>query len=86
MKKITENIKYIKISDFIAPFIFLISLPCALIFRLYNKIKNKKIWLVCENGNTARDNGYWFYKYMREHKKIRYVIMLSKKTVKTMKK
>ncbi len=69
MKKITENIKYIKISDFIAPFIFLISLPCALIFRLYNKIKNKKIWLVCENGNTARDNGYWFYKYMREHKK-----------------
>lgn len=24
------------------------------------------MWLVCEYGQEARDNGYWFYKYMRE--------------------
>lgn len=26
----------------------------------------KKLWLVCERGNDARDNGYWFFKYLSE--------------------
>ena len=69
MKKIKDNIKYLKLNDLLAPFIFLLILPCVLIFRLKNKLKHKKIWLVCENGETARDNGYWFYKYIKENKK-----------------
>ena len=69
MKKIKDNIKYIKLNDLLAPFIFLLILPCVLIFRLNNKLKHKKIWIVCENGETARDNGYWFYKYIKENKK-----------------
>lgn len=35
------------------------------------------LWLVCERGNDARDNGYWFYRYLRtEHPEInaRYII------------
>ena len=35
------------------------------------------LWLVMERGNDARDNGYWFYRYLREqHPEInaRYVI------------
>lgn len=69
MKKIKDNIKYLKLNDLLAPFLFLIILPCVLIFRLKNKLNHKKIWLVCENGETARDNGYWFYKYIKENKK-----------------
>lgn len=66
MKKILKKIRYIKPSDIFAPFIFLIMLVPSFIFRIYNKITNKKIWLICEDGRTARDNGFYFYKYMRE--------------------
>lgn len=66
MKKILKNIKYIKLSDLLAPFIFILILPFSLIFRLINKILKKDLWLVCENGTTARDNGYHFFKYVRE--------------------
>lgn len=43
---------------------------------VYSKI-NKELWLVSERGDDARDNGYWFYKYLKEeHPEInsRYVI------------
>lgn len=39
--------------------------------------KYKSLWLVSERGDDARDNGYWFYKYLKEeHPEInsRYVI------------
>lgn len=26
----------------------------------------KDVWLVSERGNDARDNGYWFYRYLKE--------------------
>lgn len=66
MKKIKDNLKYIRLRDFISPFIFLIVLPCSFVFKFYNKLKKRKLWLVCENGLTARDNGYYLYKYIRE--------------------
>jgi len=39
--------------------------------------KYQHLWLVCERGNDARDNGYWFYHYLKtEHPEInaRYII------------
>lgn len=66
-----NKLRYIKSSDFLSPFIFIITLPISLIYRLYLKIKKKKIWLICEDGYTARDNGYYFYRYIaKEHKEI----------------
>ena len=65
MKKILDSLKYIKLRDLIAPFIFLIIIIPASIFRLINKIKKRQLWLVCENGEKARDNGYHFFKYVR---------------------
>ena len=38
----------------------------SLIFRTINKAKRRKLWLVAEEGE-ARDNGYHFYKYVREN-------------------
>ena len=69
MKKLIDSLKYIKFKDLIAPFIFLFMLTPALIFKMINKIKKRKLWLVCESANTARDNGYHFFKYVRtQHK------------------
>lgn len=66
IKKFIDSIKYLKIKDFLAIFIFIILLIPAMIFKLMNKLKKKEIWLVCEHKDTARDNGYHFFKYMRE--------------------
>ncbi len=77
MHKIIDSIKYIKAKDLLAPFMFLLSIIPALIYKLSLTIKKKPLWLICEDGNTARDNGYYFYKYMVEkHPEVncRYVI------------
>ena len=29
--------------------------------------RRKRIWLVSERGVDARDNGYWFFRYVKEH-------------------
>lgn len=65
MKKIIDSIKYIKLSDLLSPFIFIIMIIPASIFRLINNIKKRSLWLISEDGTTARDNGYCFYKYVR---------------------
>lgn len=65
LKKIVENLKYIKIQDILAAFIFLLMLIPSLYFRIINRIKKRKLLLVIEDGHTARDNGYHFYKYIR---------------------
>lgn len=39
-------------------------------YKIYFTLKGTKMtdtWLISERGNDARDNGYWFYKYMREN-------------------
>ena len=43
--------------------LILASCPVGLILRLFKK----HIWIVSEMENTARDNGYWFFKYLREN-------------------
>ena len=29
-------------------------------------VDGKELWLIAEKVDEARDNGYWFYKYLRE--------------------
>ena len=66
--KIKSNLKYIKLKDILSFFIFILMIIPSLIFRLYLAIRKRKLLLVTESGNTARDNGYHFYKYVRtEH-------------------
>ena len=41
-----------------------------IIMSLYNVFSKKKYddtWLISERGDEARDNGYWFYKYLVEN-------------------
>lgn len=66
MKKMLSKIKYITLRDIIGIFKFLLVLIPALIYKIYLKIVKKELWLICEQENTARDNGYHFFKYMCE--------------------
>ena len=65
IKKTIYSIKYIKIYDFLSIFIFLLMIIPSITFKMINKIKKRNLILVTEDGKTARDNGYYFYKYIR---------------------
>ena len=67
MSEIIKRIKYVKLKDYLSGIQFLLALPIS----LFLKWKRPHIWLVCEDENEARDNGYCFYKYLRkEHPEI----------------
>jgi len=65
VKKIKSDLKYVKIKDILDILILILVLIPSLIYKLYLKIANKKIWLICEAKDTARDNGYHLFKYIR---------------------
>lgn len=44
-------------------FLILVSCPVGLVKRLFCK----NLWIVSEMEHTARDNGYWLFKYLREN-------------------
>lgn len=53
----------------------ILALPFALILKINKKMRN--IWIISERGDDARDNGYFFYKYVKENhpnEKIYYII------------
>jgi len=64
MQKLLKSIKYITVKDILSFLIFLLMIVPSLIYRLILKLQHKKLWLICENKDTARDNGYHLFKYM----------------------
>lgn len=40
---------------------------------------NKRVWIVCERGDDARDNGYWMFKHLRaEHMYVNVYYLINK--------
>ena len=62
MKHFIYQLKRVKPGDYLQLWKLLPSLAAAPFFRL----RHRDLWIVCEDPNEARDNGYWFFKYMRE--------------------
>lgn len=58
-----EKLKYIHFSDIVDMVKILLSFIPGMILKAIKK----DIWLVAERENDAHDNGYWFYKYVREN-------------------
>ncbi|MCR5468027.1 MAG: CDP-glycerol glycerophosphotransferase family protein [Lachnospiraceae bacterium] len=56
------KLKEISYKDILQVFVFLLALIPALV---YKKMR-PHLWLVCEHKNEAADNGYWFFRYLRE--------------------
>lgn len=63
MKKFLAKFKKVKLIDVLHIFLFVAALPVALIYRT----KRKNLWLLCDNGIEATDNGYVLFKYICEN-------------------
>ena len=63
MRYFFKQLRFVKFKDILAGVAFLLALPISWIF----KIRHKNLWLVCERAAEARDNGYWFYKFVKEN-------------------
>lgn len=64
MTKLFKLISYLKR---VSPYLFYF-IP-AYIISLFEvkKLSKEEIWLICERGDEARDNGYHLYKYIKEN-------------------
>lgn len=65
MKRFLNKLKQVNIKDMGHLFLFLI----ALVPAWWMKKHRPGLWLICEYGREARDNGYWFYRYVRQQHK-----------------
>lgn len=63
MKFAFRKLKYIHFGDIVDMFKILLSFIPGMILKAIKK----DIWLVAERENDAHDNGYWFYKFVREN-------------------
>jgi len=73
-----EKLERVKIKDILA----IGTCICAIPYALYLKKKRPDMWLICEDYNEARDNGYWLFKYIREQQPQQDVVYaINKKSV-----
>ena len=78
MGSLKEKFERVKIKDILSGFTMIAAIPQA----MYLKKKRTDMWLICEDYNEARDNGYWLYKYIREeHPEQDCVYAINKKSV-----
>ena len=64
MSRFIEKLKGVKPKDILHIFLFILALPVSLVYKHFRR----DLWLVCDNGIEAADNGYWLFEYIRrEH-------------------
>lgn len=77
MSHFFNQLKRVKFKELIQCWKFPVAVLCAAIYR----IKYRDLWIICEDQNEARDNGYWFFKHVRlEHPEQRCVYAISSKS------
>lgn len=73
-----NKLKFVKFKDILSIFGMLIVLLPALIAKIFIR----DFWLICEDKNEARDNGYWLYKYIiKNHPEQKVAYAINKKCV-----
>ena len=55
------------VSDILSVFNYMLMLIPSLIYMLVLKVRKQNVWLIFEDKNTARDNGYYLFKYIRNN-------------------
>ena len=63
MSRFLSKLEFVHFKDILSVFVMIAALPYALIL----KITRPNQWLICEDRNEARDNGYWLYRYIRQN-------------------
>lgn len=61
MRHFVYQLKRVKLNELIQIW----KLPIAILCSFFYRLKHKDLWIICEDKNEARDNGYWFFKYVR---------------------
>lgn len=75
MRQFYKRIKFVRVGDLLGIIPMIFSWVVSLIYRFWHH----NVWLICERREDARDNGYWFYKYLIEnHKDIEAVYAIDK--------
>lgn len=74
-----KKLRFVKFRDIVAIGVFLLAIIPALVKKIFS---SKEIWLVCEDENEARDNGYVFFKYLCQinDKNIQPIYAINKKS------
>lgn len=76
-QSILQKLQRVKIKDLLHILKFVLAFPVSLIFKLLYR----DLWLICDNENEARDNGFWLYKYITEsYPKQKAVYAINKKS------
>jgi len=71
-----KKLRYLKFSHIISVLLMIVSFVPSMIAKIFIR----DFWLVCEEKNEARDNGYWLFKYIREnHPKQKVAYAINKK-------
>lgn len=64
MSRFFSKLEFVKGKDLLSVFVMLAALPYALVLKL----AKPNLWLICEDRNEARDNGFWLYRYLRKNR------------------
>ena len=77
IKTIIHRLQDVKPRDLVSGIQFVIAIPFAAVF----KRKHKDLWLICEDEFEARDNGYFFYRYLvKKHPEQEVVYAINRKS------
>ena len=77
MSQFLEKVKRVHFKEIIQMW----KLPIAMLCKPFYQVRHRDLWIVCEDKNEARDNGYWFFKYVRNnYPKQECVYAISKKS------
>ena len=60
MNRFFEKLALVKPRDILHIFMFILALPVSLVYRLFRR----DLWLVCDNGIEASDNGFCLFEYI----------------------
>ncbi len=78
IRQFKDRLKFVKKQDMLSIFPLIGGYVASVFYKIYHK----NIWLICERKEEARDNGYWFYKYIVEkHPEIEAVYAIDKSSV-----
>ena len=67
MNEHLARLQNVKSEDFIAIARFLAAMIPSCVMRARLKRRHAFFWLICEEAAEARDNGYVFFEYIKEH-------------------
>ncbi len=62
MSDFIYKLKRVKVHDILQIWKLIVAVIPAFFYRLFHP----HLWIICEDANEARDNGYWMFKYIRE--------------------